>query len=121
MPTPLPSSASAHERRPTPPPPSFLPLAGAVLSASVLGIRTVAAFSLEVPMHSKYVEVYQITLRKRLKEAAMGGLMLGYTLVVQYGTNGLLFYVAGQLIKNGDATFIKVMEAIMTLMLGCVA
>lgn len=38
--------------------------------------------------------------------------------VVQYGTNGLTFFVAGQLMDSGEDSFKDIMQAIMTLMLG---
>lgn len=38
--------------------------------------------------------------------------------VVQYGTNGLTFFVAGQLMDSGEDSFQDIMQAIMTLMLG---
>jgi ABC-type bacteriocin/lantibiotic exporter with double-glycine peptidase domain len=89
-----------------------------VLSAAVLGIRTVSAFSLEDFMHTKYTELYQQTFRTRLREAFVGGVALGYTQLIQFGSNGLLFWVGGQLIKSGDYQFVDVMEAIMTLLMG---
>ncbi len=92
--------------------------AGAVLSSAVLGIRTVAAFSLEGPMHAKYQELYASTLATRRKEAAMAGLALGYTQSMSNAINGLIFYVAGRLIDSGDITFGDVMQAVMSLMLG---
>lgn len=38
--------------------------------------------------------------------------------MVQYGTNGLVFFVAGQLIDKGYDSFKDVIQSIMTLMLG---
>jgi ATP-binding cassette, subfamily B (MDR/TAP), member 1 len=92
--------------------------AGAVLSAAVLGIRTVAAFSMEAAMHAKYQALYASTLRLRLREAVKAGLLMGYTQAIQNGTNGLVFWVAGLLIKAGAANFGEVMQAVMVLMLG---
>ena len=92
--------------------------AGAVLSAAVLGIRTVAAFSMESSMHAEYQEKYASTLKTRLREAAMGGIALGYTQSMSNVTNALIFYVAGQLIQSGRVDFGSVMQAIMALMLG---
>jgi len=56
---------------------------GGVLSAAVLGIRTVAAFNLEKSMHAKFSALYQETFAKRMKEAVINGLLLGYTQVSQ--------------------------------------
>lgn len=92
--------------------------AGAVLAAAVQGIRTVAAFSLEPAMHSKYLGLYGSTLRTRLGGAVKAGLLFGYTQSIQNGTNGLVFWVAGLLIKAGAADFADVMQAVMVLMLG---
>jgi len=92
--------------------------AGAVLSAAVLGIRTVAAFSMESSMLAEYQKRYASTLKTRLREAVMGGIALGYTQSMSNVTNALIFYVAGRLIQSGDVDFGSVMQAIMALMLG---
>lgn len=92
--------------------------AGAVLAAAVQGIRTVAAFSLEPSMHAQYLDLYASTLSTRLRGAVKAGLLFGYTQSIQNGTNGLVFWVAGLLIKAGAATFGDVMQAVMVLMLG---
>jgi ATP-binding cassette subfamily B (MDR/TAP) protein 1 len=92
--------------------------AGALLSAAVLGIRTVAAFSMESSMLAQYQERYASTLKTRLREAVMGGIALGYTQSMTNFTNALIFYVAGRLIQAGDVDFGNVMQAIMALMLG---
>lgn len=91
---------------------------GAVISTAFTHMRTVSAFS----MHHKVAEHYAILTRRsaerRSERSIIAGLGFGGSNTSMFLTYALLFWYGSILIKNDEVTFVQLMSAILTLMLG---
>eukprot|EP00624_Nannochloropsis_granulata_P003403 evm.model.NODE_27191_length_32237_cov_31.285324.8 len=92
--------------------------ASGLLSAAITSIRTVAAFSMQEGMLTKYgIAIAPLAARKKVK-GLVSGAIFGLTQFVMFATYGLLFWFGGNLVSDGKYTFEQMMQAIMSILMG---
>ncbi|ETW02442.1 hypothetical protein H310_05955 [Aphanomyces invadans] len=91
--------------------------AGALLSESINSIRTVASFTLEGQVHSRYVGHLDASSTKDVKKGMLGGVGFGVSQGVLYFTLALLFWFGGWLIVNKHVNFQEMFTVMMCIML----
>ena len=94
--------------------------AGSVASQALLNIRTINAFGLEKVLAKSFEERLVEPLKQFVKKGFVTGLMMGFSQMVILAGAGLAYYVGGQLVLTGRATFTQVIAVILTIMLGAI-
>ena len=94
--------------------------AGSVVSQTLLNMRTINAFGLERVSVSLFAKNLVGPLEQFIKKGFGTGLGMGYSQLVILCGAGLAFYVGGQLVLLGRATFTQVITVILTIILGAV-
>jgi ATP-binding cassette subfamily B (MDR/TAP) protein 1 len=91
---------------------------GGVISTAFANMRTVAAFSVQFKVAEDYAASTRTLRDKRVKRAHIAGLGFGFAQASNFFTYALLFWYGSTLVATGEITFVNLMVAILTLMLG---
>ena len=94
--------------------------AGSVASQTLLNIRTINAFGLEMMLAKSFEEHLIVPLQQFIKKGFVTGLGMGFSQMVILCGAGLAYYVGGQLVLLNRATFTQVIAVILTIMLGAI-
>ncbi|KAF8670749.1 hypothetical protein HU200_050414 [Digitaria exilis] len=95
--------------------------ASQVATDAVGGIRTVASFCAEKNMMESYEKKCESTIRQGIREGVVGGLGLGFSVLMFYFAYALCFYVGAKFVRQGTATFSEVFKVFFVLILGASA
>lgn len=79
--------------------------AGSLLSESIAAIRTVASFSMEKRIIHTYYQYLAESDKQDSKSGINAGVGFGLSMLINFGVQGLLFYVGGILVSNGTIDF----------------
>ncbi|RHZ13518.1 hypothetical protein DYB31_007320 [Aphanomyces astaci] len=91
--------------------------AGALLSESINSIRTVASFTLEGQVHSRYIGHLEASSTKDVKKGLFGGVGFGVSQGVMYFALAFLFWFGGWLIVRNYVDFHGMFVVMMAIML----
>lgn len=91
---------------------------GAVISAAFVHMRTVSAFSMQHSVSARYNDEVQTISKERQGRSLYFGAGLGFSNATRFLTYALLFWYGAQLILHDGLTFVQLMTAMMSLMLG---
>ena len=91
---------------------------GAIISTAFTHMRTVSAFSMQHKVSEHYAEITRELAADRSKRSIVGGFGFGGSQMALFLTYALLFWYGASLIKKGEISFLQLMSAILTLMLG---
>jgi len=91
---------------------------GAIISSAFTHMRTVSAFSMQHKVMEHYDRITSQISRARSHRSLMAGLGFGGSNCSLFLTYALLFWYGAQLITKNQVTFVDMMQAILTLMLG---
>jgi ATP-binding cassette subfamily B (MDR/TAP) protein 1 len=91
---------------------------GSVITTAFTHMRTVSAFSMHHAVADHYANLTGSIAKRRTERSVIAGLGFGGSNTVLFLTYALLFWYGSQLIKDGKITFVELMTAILTLMLG---
>jgi len=91
---------------------------GAVISTAFTHMRTVSAFSMHHKVADHYATLTRHSTDIRVHRSITAGLGFGGSNLSLFLTYALLFWYGAQLIDNDEITFVQLMTAILTLMLG---
>lgn len=92
--------------------------ASGLLTASILAIRTVTAFSMQESLQAAYEKAIEPMTTARRKRGWGQGLAFGSTQLVLFCTYGLLFWYGGKLVMKGKYEFQEMMVAILSILMG---
>jgi ATP-binding cassette subfamily B (MDR/TAP) protein 1 len=91
---------------------------GGMISTAFTHMRTVSAFSMHYAISRHYERITDRITANRIKRGFIAGLGFGLSSTILFLTYALLFWYGAQLIQDGTITFVQLMTAILTLMLG---
>ena len=91
---------------------------GAIISTAFTHMRTVSAFSMQHKVSEHYAELTKKLAEDRASRAIVGGFGFGGAQASLFLTYALLFWYGSTLIEKGEITFLQLMSAMLTLMLG---
>jgi ATP-binding cassette subfamily B (MDR/TAP) protein 1 len=91
---------------------------GAIISTAFTHMRTVSAFSMQHKVSEHYAKLTKAIAEDRAQRAIIGGFGFGGSQAALFLTYALLFWYGSTLIKSGEISFLQLMSAILTLMLG---
>jgi hypothetical protein len=91
---------------------------GSVISTAFTHMRTVSAFSMHHTVADYYEDLTARIAEARINRGIIGGLGFGGANTVLFLTYALLFWYGATLIAAGKITFLELMTAILTLMMG---
>jgi ATP-binding cassette subfamily B (MDR/TAP) protein 1 len=91
---------------------------GGMISTAFTHMRTVSAFSMHYAISSHYERITCRITANRTKRAFIAALGFGLSNTILFLTYALLFWYGSRLIEEGKITFVELMTAILTLMLG---
>lgn len=90
--------------------------AGALLSETVVNMRTVSAFNMETYMRNEYLVFLSEAKAKETKDGLYSGVGFGLSQGLLFAVQGLLFYVGGILVADGDITFEEMFVVFLSIM-----
>jgi ATP-binding cassette, subfamily B (MDR/TAP), member 1 len=94
--------------------------AGSVASQTLLNIRTINAFGLEMISAAAFEKHLVEPLKQVIKKGTVTGFGMGFSQLVILSGAGLAYYTGGQLVLLGRATFTEVISVILVIMLGAI-
>ena len=94
--------------------------AGSIASQTLLNIRTINAFGLEMISAAAFEKHLIEPLKQVIKKGTVTGLGMGFSQLVILSGAGLAYYTGGQLVLLGRATFTQVISVILVIMLGAI-
>jgi ATP-binding cassette subfamily B (MDR/TAP) protein 1 len=94
--------------------------AGAIVSQSLMNIRTVTAFGLEDYSLLAFGSYLIVPLQQYTKKGVITGVALGFSKFITLGGTGLAFYAGTQLVLLGVSTFNNIFLVILIIILGSV-
>lgn len=89
-----------------------------MISTAFTHMRTVSAFSMHHTISSHYERITNRITANRITRSRVAGLGFGASNTILFLTYSLLFWYGSRLIEDGKITFVQLMTAILTLMLG---
>lgn len=89
-----------------------------LISTAFTNIRTVNSLSLQFKVSRLYNQQTQILAQERENRSIIAGIGFGGSNLCLFSTYALLFWYGAQLIVDGQITFLQLLTAMMTLMLG---
>jgi len=93
----------------------------AFASEAVNNMRTVASFGKEYKLFQNYSDKLAGPLQLSIKTANKSGLAFGFGQFVNFGINGLVFYVAALFMRDKGLGFKDMFMAVMGVMMACMA
>jgi len=90
-------------------------------SEAVNNMRTVASFAREDKLLQNYINKLDGPLQASLKEAHKSGAAYSAGQFINFGVNGLMFYISAVFMKNDGLGFKDMMMSVMGIMMGCMA
>ncbi|KAF0714414.1 hypothetical protein As57867_003868, partial [Aphanomyces stellatus] len=94
--------------------------AGALLSESINGIRTVASFTLEDNLHAQYAGHLDASATSDVRAGVAGGVGAGLSRGMTFFVMAFLFWFGGWLLVHGHVTFQSMFMVIMAIMMSAV-
>ncbi|KAE9215636.1 hypothetical protein PF002_g17315 [Phytophthora fragariae] len=95
--------------------------AGSLLSEAIGSIRTVASFSMEVPLNSLYVGYLNVSKEADVQIGVAGGMAFGVSQGAMFLVLAFLFFLSGRWISRGIITFEQMFMVLMVIMLSTFA
>ena len=91
---------------------------GGVISSAFTNMRTVAAFSVQFKVADDYASSTRVARDAKMNRSHVAGIGFGFAQASTFFTYALLFWYGSTLVASGEITFVDLMTAILTLMLG---
>jgi ATP-binding cassette subfamily B (MDR/TAP) protein 1 len=92
-----------------------------VASESIQNMRTVASFTLETQVTTRYRAKLQAPIKLGLKKENLSGFLTGLGEGLMFISYFISFWYGGKLISDGDMSFEDVMKVLMAIMLSAMA
>jgi ATP-binding cassette subfamily B (MDR/TAP) protein 1 len=94
--------------------------AGGTVSQALMNIRTIGSFGLETVSIRTFEQQLLVPMKQQIKKGMLTGAGMGFGQVIILGGAGLAYYVGGQLVGIGRATFPEVIAVILCIMFGAI-
>uniref|UniRef100_A0ACD5U0Z4 Uncharacterized protein n=1 Tax=Avena sativa TaxID=4498 RepID=A0ACD5U0Z4_AVESA len=94
--------------------------ASQVATDAVGSIRTVASFSAEKRVMTKYNQKCQASKNQGIRTGIVGGLGFGFSYMMLYATSALCYYVGAKFISQGNSSFGSIFKAFFALVLAMI-
>jgi len=95
--------------------------ANQIAAESIGNIRTVAAFTTEQKVLSKYRSLLDRPYKLSLRKETLSGFLFGLSECLLFFAQALSFWYGGVLIKNGEYTFLNVMKVFMAVFMSAMS
>ncbi|KAL5996684.1 ATP-binding cassette sub- B member 9 [Asimina triloba] len=91
--------------------------ASQVASDGVRGIRTIASFCAEQKVMGLYEQKCEVPKKHGVRQGLVSGVGFGFSFLVVFCTNALIFYAGARLVKDGKTTFSQVFKVFFSLVM----